>query len=121
MPSQPMRNFHDIGKTAVVAEVGSHWVEFKVYTSFEALEPTPTQYQRAGATSSPDPVDSIDDAEVYMHGSVKWDGCSNWYIDEQDRVMLHGCSRGDLLNTGEVMARCWDWAGEILDTWQGVA
>ena len=59
----------------------------------------------------------MEDADVYLHGSVKWDGCSNWYFDQQDRVMLHGCSRADLVNIGEVMAKCWDYARCNLESW----
>jgi hypothetical protein len=63
---------------------------------------------------------SINESEPYLHGNVKWDGCSNWYFDEQDRVMLHGCNKSDLLRLGQVMAECWDWAGELLGpNWQG--
>jgi|688.fasta_scaffold819497_1 hypothetical protein len=63
---------------------------------------------------------AINESEPYLHGTVKWDGCSNWYFDEQDRVMLHGCQRSDLTRFGEVMAACWDWASELLEpTWQG--
>jgi hypothetical protein len=51
--------------------------------------------------------------EIYLHGSVKWDGCSNWYFDEQDRNMLHGCDKADLQRLGIVMAFCWDWTVEL--------
>lgn len=33
-------------------------------------------FNRRGYTSSPDPVESIDDAEPYLEGIVKWDGCT---------------------------------------------
>ena len=58
-------------------------------------------------------TESIQEAELFLHGEVKWDGCSNWHFDEQDRGMLHGCTRQELLRFGEVMAACWDWAAEI--------
>jgi hypothetical protein len=65
-------------------------------------------------------TESIQEAELYLHGEVKWDGCSNWHFDEQDRVMLHGCARQDVLRFGEVMAACWDWAAEIFGpSWFG--
>ena len=52
--------------------------------------------------------------EVFAHGFVKWDGCSNWQIDAQDHVMLHGCSRDDLFRIGAILAACWDWAAELM-------
>jgi hypothetical protein len=62
-------------------------------------------------------VDTVEDAEVYMHGSVKWDGCSNWHIDDQDECMLHFCSREELADIGRAMQLCWDWTAELLPTW----
>jgi len=65
-------------------------------------------------------TESIQEAELYLHGEVKSDGCSKWHFDEQDRVMLHGCTRQDLLRFGEVMAACYDWAAEIFGpSWFG--
>jgi hypothetical protein len=55
---------------------------------------------------------SIDDAQVYLHGSVKWDGCSNWYFDQQDQAMLHFCEKEELLHLGRLMALCWDLAAQ---------
>ena len=57
-----------------------------------------------------------DDAHRYLHGWVKWDGCSNWHFDEQDRLYLHGCDRHDTTRWGEAMGRCWDWAQDLLGT-----
>lgn len=107
------RLFEDIGFYAV-AEAHSHQVDFKVY-EVEGLEsPNKPLFHKKDADTYPDPVESIDDAEVYLHGAVKWDGCSNWHFDEQDRVMLHACDRSKLLAFGDVMAKCWDWAKEIM-------
>jgi hypothetical protein len=53
-------------------------------------------------------------AKPYLHGSVKWDGCSDWHFDEQDEGMLHGCSRENVQRFGDVLGRCWDLAGEIM-------
>lgn len=107
-----VRHFPDIGYT-VVAEAHSHHVSFKVYEVF-GTDSNGIVLWKASDTFGNAPCDKLEDAEVYLHGDVKWDGCSNWHFDEQDRVMLHGCSRGDLTNIGEVMARCWDWTKEVL-------
>jgi hypothetical protein len=113
------RHFNDLFFT-VVATVNEYDVAFVGY-QIEGLvlpEETPEWHKKGGATW-PDGTDNLDDAEVYFHGFVKWDGCSNWHIDEQDRVMLHGCSREDLTNLGEVLARCWDMTAELLPNWDG--
>ena len=71
------------------------------------------------ATLPADLVESIDEAQVFAHGTVKWDGCSNWHFDEQDNCMLHGCTRHALINIGEVLAQCWDWTNALLPNFEG--
>lgn len=61
-----------------------------------------------------DGVRPIEDADVFLHGYVKWDGCSNWHIDEQDRVMIHRCGRRDLANLGAIMLACFDMTKELI-------
>jgi len=116
------KHFPDLGFT-VCATAYTHHVDFVVY-DIEAWQEgaTPEVYDmplwhKAGAPSHPDPVNCIEEAEPYLHGEVKWDGCSNWHFDEQDRIMLHGCTRHDVLRFGEVMAECWDWAAELCPAW----
>jgi hypothetical protein len=70
-----------------------------------------------GAMGSGDTTNDVTAAEVFLHGEVKWDGCSNWHFDEQERVMLHGCSRDDLTKIGAIMAACWDWTAELCPKW----
>jgi hypothetical protein len=94
-----------------IAEPGEYGVDYKVYdvvtwTDEDALYRKDDEF-----------IGDIGDADLYLSGCVKWDGCSNWYFDEQDRVMLHGCSREDLTRLGEVMAQCWDWTAELCPNW----
>jgi len=90
------RRCEDLGFTIVAFTDGDYMVDFHVYE-----------------------IDCEEGAEPYLHGHVKWDGCSNWHFDEQDRAMLHCCSREDLTRIGEVMAACWDWAAELCPKWAG--
>jgi len=116
--NQLIRHSQELGFT-IVAVPHSHHVEFTVY-DVEAWQEGEKSgvfdmplWHKAGTGSYPAPVDTLDEAEPYLHGSVKWDGCSNWHFDEQDRAMLHGCCRKDVLRFGEVMALCWDWAADL--------
>lgn len=115
-PKTPhVRHFHDLKFTAVAMNFEGY-VEFAVYDIEGYLNDDQAKpcWPRMGAKSSPDSVEDLGEADIYLHGSVKWDGCSNWYFNEQDRVMLHGCSREDIQRFGDVMGRCWDWAAEYM-------
>lgn len=98
----------------VVATPHSHYVEYKIYDHAGYNEDGSPLFQKGGSQCSPDPVETIEESEVYLSGSVKWDGCSNWRFDEQDRVMLHGCCRDDILRYGLIMAACYDLTKELV-------
>jgi hypothetical protein len=108
---------------SVVAEIHRHRVDFAIYDiSGYAVGETVgvydvPEYPSVGQVSSMHTTANLEDAEVYLHGEVKWDGCSNWHFDEQDRVMLHGCSKADIQRFGDVMALCWDWTAELCPSW----
>ena len=95
---------------AIIAYVYPYRVEYQIFKNSDLDLPegswAPYEFE----------VD-LPQEDLYLHGSVKWDGCSNWHFDEQDRVMLHGCDRKDLLNIGEVMALCWDWTPDLCKNW----
>ena len=117
-----VKHFNDLDFT-VVAEVHDYRVEFKIY-EICGLEEGETKgvydrpvWGKAGAVSSGHVVDTIEESEVYLSGHVKWDGCSNWHFDEQDRCMLHGCGKADVQRFGDIMAACWDWASELCPNW----
>ena len=110
----------------ILAKVYEHYVDFAVYQIDFWAQSDPLNAQSAydkplwhkkDASTRPDGVETLEEAVVYLSGSVKWDGCSNWHFDEQDRCMLHGCSRDDLLNLGEIMAACWDITEEHCPGW----
>lgn len=106
---------------AVIAEPEEYCVNYKIYEIGEFLEDgkdTP-KFNRAGAQTGPDHVENIADAEVFAHGFVKWDGCSNWEFDIQNKVMIHACERNQLVNLGEVLARCWDMTEKLCEHWLG--
>ena len=97
----------------VVAQVHEHWVDYAIY-DIEGWQDNAPCWHKAGSMHYPDDVSRLEEAEPYLHGTVKWDGCSNWHFDEQDRVMLHGCSKADVQRFGDVMAYCWEWTRELL-------
>jgi hypothetical protein len=66
-------------------------------------------FNRAGYTSSPDPVDTIEEAQIFAEGSVKWDGCCNFEFTD---VPLHTCSRADAGDLGRLLEAIYDLAAE---------
>lgn len=118
-----IRHFPELSFT-VKATVCSHYVTYVVYDieawgEGENGEYTVPLWHRKDATSHPDTVETLEEADIYLNGDVKWDGCSNWHFDEQDRAMLHGCSRAGVKRFGEIMAMCWDWTRELLPDFDG--
>jgi hypothetical protein len=108
-----MQHFMDLGFSVVSNVVGDGVrVEFAVYDHECHNMNGEPMFVKWDATGHPDPVDTIFEARPYLHGEVKWDGCSNWHFDEQDIVMLHGCTRGSVERIGKVLAACWDIAAE---------
>jgi len=55
-------------------------------------------YSRKGAVSSEDDTDDFNDAEPYVTGSVKWDGCSHYYFGRDGYLHMHGAEDIEVLN-----------------------
>jgi hypothetical protein len=112
-----VRHFNSLGYT-VVAKPRGYFVYYDIY-AHEGIECGTEKplFHKKGSPSYPDPVETVEEADIFAHGDVKWDGCSNWYFDEQDSVMLHGCCKDDVLNIGKILAECWDWTKDICPNW----
>lgn len=104
----------DIHFSARVVAVRDGGVDFEIYELFEASDGL--LWQKKGSKLYLDPVKSLEEAEVFIHGTVRFDGCSNWSLPE---AYVHFCSRQELLNLGVVLARCWEWTRDHLSTWAG--
>lgn len=52
--------------------------------------------------------------DAYLHGFIKFDGCANIHIDEQDRCMLHFCGRRGWGELNELVETAYAVAGEIM-------
>ena len=74
----------------------------------------PFVYLRRGATTSGDVVDDLAQAGRWLHGEIKWDGCSNFHIDAQDDCALHFHSRSDAVAVGALLGALYDLAREMM-------
>jgi hypothetical protein len=102
---------------AVRIKPGDYSVDYEIFEIVGTTLNGEILFERDGATSRPDAVESIDEAQLYAHGSVKWDGCSNWYFDITDDCMLHACGRETLLNLGKILEACWMMTKEFCPHW----
>lgn len=102
-----IRHYTDIGYTARVTK-NLHLWEFEV---FEILShERQLLWHDNSKIGSPCPVEFLEQAKRFLHGHIRWDGCSNWHFDEQDRVMLHFCDVEQASNIGALFRRLYEWA-----------
>lgn len=91
----------------------NHVVEFNVYAIVGKAHDGQLVFD--GGTGSSSNISYGTPKAVYLSGYVKWDGCSDWAFDEQDRVMLHFCSRNDVKELGELLLAIYDLTDKWLD------
>lgn len=54
-------------------------------------------------------------ADVYLHGTIKFDGCSHNYFGDPDRRgYIHCCQREQLTRLGPLYDRLFDWTIELI-------
>lgn len=97
-----------------------HYAEFTVYTVLWLSEEDRPIFQKKDAMTSPEPTTDLSQAEVYLSGSVKWDGCSNLTFGDDSNYALHFCGKKEAIeNTGNLIANVYDLAKDIIPTWDG--
>lgn len=111
-------NWTDIGYTVKIVP-DSHVVKYFIYEIAGLDEEENILWTKKDWDTLPDFVSKLEDAELFLHGEVKWDTCSNWYFDAQDDVMLHFCTREQLENIGVLMTRCYDITKDYIGSWDG--
>lgn len=102
-------------RSTIVAEIHDYKVDFLVYEQHEIGAEDKVLYgEETGNLTS-----SIEEADVYLSGFVKWDGCSNWEFNAQEECMLHFCDRDSLGYISKVMQKCYDITAEYCPKWVG--
>ena len=88
------RTFRGAGYTVRVWPRNPSVLTFEVYEVIGTEADGNVLWQRAGAANSCDfSKTGLDDAEWYMRGDLKWDGCVNYNVN-QEECMLHVCGPG---------------------------
>lgn len=62
---------------------------------------------------------SLEKAACFMAGSLKWDGCINFWFPSQGGTQFHFCGREDAAVVGIIINRLYDFGSENLKNWQG--
>jgi hypothetical protein len=78
----------------------------------ELVEDSPIAFPLAGGMSSADMTSDLADAERFAHGDVKWDGCANFLLDDNE-VMLHICDPGGMARIGEALCLAYEICADI--------
>lgn len=61
-------------------------------------------------------TDDFEKAELFLSGSIKWDGCSNWDFHDHDG-MAHFCGKNDATGLGRLMDHLYTITSERLTTY----
>jgi hypothetical protein len=115
----PLETFvwRDIEATAVATPTPS-FVSWRVVEQIGVMDNGTVLYERAGAGSSSDLVENIDDAETLIEGSIKWDGCGNLAISPD--VMLHLCGYRSVQQFTTLLDRLYEMTAWYVDNADGL-
>lgn len=105
-----IRHWTDIECAAVMEREGEKpWVDFKCY---ELVSYNPDYlYHVQDYVDSMDVTESLDEAQVYLSGRIKWDGCADLKFADET---LHFCGRSNAVNVGVLLGRLYDLAAELM-------
>jgi hypothetical protein len=97
----------------VVVKTFDHKCDFEVFEIFSReplLWSLPTGIR-------PDPTCELTEAERFLHGSIKWDGCSDWHFDIQDDCMMHFCDVQEAESLGQLLRLLYEIAADSIPCW----
>jgi hypothetical protein len=61
-------------------------------------------------------VENRNAAQAVLSGSIKWDGCSDFSIDDEP---LHFCGRSDMAEFATLLTGIYDLASELISGYEG--
>lgn len=108
--------WEDIQFAAEFRSVNTAVVDVRV-VQIQGCGNSPLQFVKYGPKGSGPPTESFDDADTFLHGHIKWDGCSNWSF--QYDCMLHFCGVEQGFAIGILFMRLYDEAAARLEWWDG--
>lgn len=122
MNQQTIKNFKNTDFTVVVDTENKdseniHSINFKAYIEVaeDADDSSMKYYLLEKYEPLNDQTDGLENAQIYVSGEIKRDGCSNIRFDQQDRVRLHFCDQDDIENLGKFLSGLYELAAEIMN------
>lgn len=97
----------------IMADVKQHRVAFVVHEisgEGEAADGSRVTYLVTGDGAG---TEKTEDAEVFLEGFIKWDGCSHWNFHDND-CMTHICGRRNAVAFGKLFIDMFDIAKKAL-------
>ncbi len=105
----------DLGYAVRFYDIYSHTAHFDIFNIVDLSEDKP-RAERRGVTSPLDsPVESLDDAQPYASGFVKWDGCLEFSTVADQSFHLCGQESGRKLTA--FLLAIWDMAATVIPAW----
>ena len=103
------RRYDDLELHVRVHSHSEYSIEYEVR---KILSTDPVLLFEAPEGTSWKPTEDVEKGEIYIKGTIKWDGCS--HNDFGDGGYIHGCERKHLTRLGILYDRLFDWAIELL-------
>ena len=107
-------NLNDRYWVVITHQEGRVSVDFIVYTIIGTDSTGQILFQESMATSRPTIVESTDNAEVCLQGSIKWDGCSDIHFYPQDEGYNHFCGMRDAKQLGLLLESIYKNSAKLL-------
>jgi len=108
------RTLHEIGYTIRGRlDENGYYVEVEAY---EMSASNPVLFRKKNSSTAKDRyIEDLENAERFLSGHVKWDGCSNLCIDEcYDGSKMHFCGKSDATKIGVLLGAIYDLAYDLM-------
>ena len=109
-------HYRELGFTVSAWLINECVMAFNIYEVAGEGENGPCYDAKGTDTASYDLVEDIKLAEVIACGSLKWDGCVNFILGEDDSEggYQHFCGKEHMEGFGKTLARLYDIANEMM-------
>lgn len=70
-------------------------------------------YEKKDAKGSEDMTQNIEEAQTFIRGIVKWDGCSHFYFGDNEGY-IHLCGKFEIEKIAQVIKKVYEKCGELM-------